>query len=152
LILKDEYIMDSATNQLNFVFASNDGVKLAAGHFGDADKYYFFKIHENGTVEPNGFIENTFKDIDEKDAHGSTQKRQSIISLMGSDLDFVIAHKMSPNFKKINQKTKVCPIVSDLVGIEECLHFLKDYFSNLLLMKTKKGKNESVDIFTIKPD
>ncbi len=144
--------MDSATNQLNFVFASNDGVKLAAGHFGDADKYYFFKIHENGTVEPNGFIENKFKAIDEKDAHGSLQKRKSIISSIGGEIDFVVAHKMSPNFKKINQKTKVCPIVSDLVGIEECLHFLKDHFSGMLLMKTKKGNNEAVEIFTIKAD
>ena len=115
--------MDSATNQLNFVFASNDGLKLAAGHFGDADKYYFFKIHENGTVEPNGFIENTFKDIDEQDAHGSTQKRKSIISSIGGEIDFVVAHKMSPNSRKSTKKRRFAPLFLILSALKNVFTF-----------------------------
>ena len=137
-------------NELYFVFASNDGIKLTSKHFGDAEKYYFYKIFENGLVEFDCFIDNKFKNTDESTAHGSKQKRQSIISSFSENIDFIVASKMSPNFNKINAKTKVCPIISEIINIDECLNYLKSNIRGVLEIKKMKLENKKIEIMKIK--
>jgi len=139
-------------NELNFIFASNDGIKLASGHFGDAEKYYFYKIFENGLIEFDCIIENKFKNTDESTAHGSKQKRQSIVSSLSENIDFIVASKMSPNFNKINANTKICPIVSKMINIDECLDYLKNNIRDLYEIKTIKSENKKVEIINIKKE
>ncbi len=123
---------------LKIVLASSDGIKLTSKHFGDAGKYYFYKILENGLIELDCFIENKFKNTNERTAHGSKQKRQSIISSFGEKIDFIITNKISPNFNKINTKTKVCPIVSEISNISDCLDYLKSNIGDIFEIKKLK--------------
>jgi NADH dehydrogenase/NADH oxidase (H2O2-forming) len=57
---------------------------------------------------------------------------------------------MSPNFKKINIKTKICPIVSEIISIDECLKYMKNNIKDIIGIKMKKMKNEEVEIIKIK--
>ena len=139
-------------DELKFVLASNDGINLTSKHFGDAEKYYLFRIFKDGTVELDYSIENKFKDVDESTAHGSKEKRQSIISYLGDSLDFIVASQMSPNFRQINAKTKVCPIVSKITNIEEVLVYLKDNYSKLVEIKNAKLENKETEIVNIKKE
>lgn len=137
-------------NELNFIFASNDGITLTSGHFGDAENYYAYKILEHGVIKFDGIIENEFKDTDESTAHGSKQKRQSIISSLSDSIDFIVASHMSPNFNKINANTKICPIVSEITNIDECLAYLKSNSKAIYAIKKSKSENKTVEIIHIK--
>jgi predicted Fe-Mo cluster-binding NifX family protein len=127
--------------EFNIVLASNDGSLLTAKHFGDSEIFCFYKIFEDGTIDKGKVIENKFIRVDESTAHGSKEKRQSIISYLGGDIDFIVAGRISPNFKKISSKTKVCPIVSKIQNIEELLNYLKTRFN--LLVETQKNQQEN---------
>jgi len=132
-----------------FALASSDGIKLTSKHFGDSELFVLGEILNDGTVNITKQIKNEFKDVDETTAHGSTEKRQSIISYLGKNIDFIIAGQMSPNFKKINMKTKVCPIVSDITDIQQLLTHLKNNLDVLQHLKIEKEENRTPDILRI---
>lgn len=133
-----------------FALASSDGIELTSKHFGDSELFVLGEILNDGTVNITKQIKNEFRDVDETTAHGSTEKRQSIISYLGKDIDFIIAGQMSPNFKKINMKTKVCPIVSEITDIQQLLTHLKNNFDLLKEKQEAKAENRETDILIIK--
>jgi len=135
---------------MKIVIASNNGVSLSAQHFGDSDKFYFYKILNNNTLELEKVVENKFKNVDESTAHGSKAKRQSIVSYLGDDVDFIVSNKMSPNFKKINENTKVCPIISEIEEIEDIQLYLNTIVDRLDEIKSAKSVNKKTPILTIK--
>ncbi|MCK5035090.1 MAG: hypothetical protein KAS73_04285 [Candidatus Sabulitectum sp.] len=132
-----------------FALASSDGIELTSKHFGDSELFVLGEILDDGTVNITKQIKNEFRNVDETTAHGSTEKRQSIISYLGKDIDFIIAGQMSPNFKKINMKTKVCPIVSEITDIQQLLTHLKSNLDVLQQLKKEKEKNGTPDILRI---
>ena len=136
--------------KFRFALASSDGIQLTSKHFGDSELFVLGEICEDGTINLTKQMKNEFKNVDESTAHGSTEKRQSIISYLGKDIDFIIASQMSPNFKKINTKTCVCPVVSSITDIEELLTYLKNNFGSLAEKQTAKSENRETDILRIK--
>ena len=132
-----------------FALASSDGIELTSKHFGDSELFVLGEILNNGTVSITKQIKNEFRNVDETTTHGSTEKRQSIISYLGKDIDFIIAGQMSPNFKKINMKTKVCPIVSEITDIKQLLTYLKNNLDVLQQLKKAKEENGTPDILRI---
>lgn len=133
-----------------FALASSDGINLTSRHFGDSELFVLGEIQEDGTINLLEKKNNEFINVDETTAHGSTEKRQSIISYLGKDIDFIIANRMSPNFKKINMKTRVCPIVSEIANIKKLLTFLKHNFDLLKEKQKAKSENRETTILIIK--
>jgi len=133
------------TFNFTFAFASDDGISLTSKHFGDSDKFFIYNVSENGQkVEFIKEIVNEFKAVDESSSHGAKEKRQSIISFLGKDINFIVASQHSPNFKKINMNTKVSPIVSKIVDIDLLLDYLKNNFSGFVEnQKDKLAKKET---------
>lgn len=140
----------SSTEKIKFAMASSDGINLTSNHFGDSELFILGEIEENGSINITKNLKNEFKNLDETTAHGSTDKRQSIISYLGKDIDFIIANQMSPNFKKINMKTRVCPIVSEITDIKQILDYLKDNVDILKKTKEAKALNKETAILKIK--
>ncbi|MCK5686806.1 hypothetical protein KAJ27_21895 [bacterium] len=136
-------------NSFKFVFASNDGIELNSLHFGDSKIFYIYEIHADGTIAFEREFKNEFQDIDEMSSHGSKVKRQSIISLLGKDINFIISNKMSPNFVKINKNTKVCPIVSEIKNIDKIIGYLKSNFQQLEKIMKSKSDNQKTEILKI---
>ncbi len=132
-----------------FALASSDGIQLTSKHFGDSEIFVIGEIHEDGTVRLLEQMKNNFKNIDESTAHGSKEKRNSIISYLGEGIDFIIAGQMSPNFKQINTKTRVCPVVSQIRDIKHVLSFLGSNFHLLKEKYTAKMENRETDILRI---
>lgn len=132
-----------------FALASSDGIELTSRHFGDSELFILGEIGEDASISLTKQIKNKFINADETTAHGSTQKRKSIISYLGSDIDFIIAGRMSPNFTKINTKTRVCPIVSSITDIEQLLTYLKSNFDLLKEKQEAKSANQTTDIIMI---
>jgi predicted Fe-Mo cluster-binding NifX family protein len=136
--------------EFNFVLASDNGLQLSKGHFGDSEQFHFYKVSENGEILKVKSIKNSIKDIDETTKHGSIEKRQSLISYLGGDVDFIIASRMSPNFKQINNKTKVCPVVSNIKNIEDLLSFISGNVKMFKDLVLAKKENREVEILIIK--
>lgn len=132
-----------------FALASSDSIELTKRHFGDSELFVLGEIREDGTSSITKKMKNEFKNVDETTSHGSTEKRQSIISYLGKDIDFIIAAQMSPNFIEINAKTKVCPIVSEITDIEQLLTYLKNNFDVLQQIQKTKKENRTPDILRI---
>lgn len=138
-----------STKKFKFAIASSDGSALTTKHFGDSESFVMGEIAEDGTINITEHIRNEFKNVDESTAHGSTEKRKSIISYLGKDIDFIIAGQMSPNFKKINMKTRVCPVVSEITDIEKLLTYLKDNFDLLKEKQEAKAEKRETGILKI---
>ncbi|MCK5785186.1 MAG: hypothetical protein KAH54_01365 [Candidatus Sabulitectum sp.] len=137
------------TKKFKFAIASSDGVSLTTKHFGDSESFVLGEVAEDGTSSITTHIRNEFKNVDETTAHGSTEKRRSILSYLGEDIDFIIAGQMSPNFKKINTNTMVCPIVSEIIDIELLLTHLKDNFHLLKEKQEAKAEKRETSILKI---
>jgi predicted Fe-Mo cluster-binding NifX family protein len=132
-----------------FALASSDGIQLTSKHFGDSEIFVIGEIDETGTVKLLEQMKNNFKDVDESTAHGSKEKRNSIISYLGEGIDFIIAGQMSPNFKQINMKTSVCPVVSQIRDIKHVLNFLGSNFHLLREKHAAKSENRETEILKI---
>ena len=132
-----------------FALASSDGIQLTSRHFGDSELFVIGDIDENGTVRLLEQMKNNFKNIDESTAHGSMEKRNSIISYIGADIDFIIAGQMSPNFKQINIQTRVCPVVSQIRNIKHVLNFLGSNFHLLREKQIAKSEDRETSILEI---
>ena len=138
------------TFNFTFAFASDDGISLTSKHFGDSDKFFIYNISENGRkVEFIKEIANEFKAVDESLSHGAKEKRQSIISFLGKDVNFIVASQQSPNFKKINKNTKVSPIVSKILNIDSLLDYLKNNFSKLVENQKDKLENRDTEVMVV---
>jgi len=103
------------------------------------------EIHEDGTVRLLEQMKNNFRNIDESTAHSSKEKRNLIISRIEADIDFIIADQMSPNFKQINTKTRVCPVVSQIRNTRHVLNFLGSNFHLLKEKHTAKSENRHTE-------
>ena len=136
--------------ELKFVVASDNGKEIRQTHFGDAERYYIYKVLDKNEVVFEKVIENNFKDVDESTEHGSKEKRTSVISLLGKEIDFIVSNKMSPNFKRINSKTRVCPIVSEIINFDELFEYIKNSYTFFSEVKFKKNESQTVDIIRIR--
>ena len=122
---------------------------LNSKHFGDSEKFRFYKISE-GNAELYNEILNSNKDIDETSLHGSENKKKSILELIGKDIDVIISGEKSPNFIKINKETKILPIISEIFDEEKIVSYLIQNHSKILDILEKKKQNIFMDIQFIK--
>ncbi len=141
------------TYSFTFVFASEDGITLTSDHFGDSNRFYIYKISENGNkVEFIKEIDNKFKNVDDGIPHGSKKKRQSIISFLGKDINFIVAGIQSPNFDRINNTTPVAPIVCKIKNIDLIINYLKLNFNKLVEIQKSKLSEKSNKIMVIEDE
>ncbi|MFO7973848.1 MAG: NifB/NifX family molybdenum-iron cluster-binding protein [Candidatus Hydrogenedentota bacterium] len=136
-------------SDLIYAIGTNDGVAVSPTHFGDSDKFQVYKISEGGEARLEREIANPSKEIDEGNVHGSRKKRQSVVALLGPDVDFLVAKRMSPNFEHINRQTRICPIVSGIENITELQGYFVENFSAFWEIKHAKLAGKSVELVQI---
>ncbi len=140
--LLDYYLKTEESMQdLCVVLGCKSGQELSTGHFGDSKEFLTYKIFKNGKTEKVSVLENTQKEVDESQKHGAEKKRGGILKLLG-DIDIIVAAKMSPNFKQINESKPVLPVVCNFSRVDEIVKYFENnagYFMELIERKKSGG-------------
>lgn len=126
--------------KIRICIGSNDGENIVKSHMGDAQFFYIYDILNNRETK---FVEkkiNSAKDI----KHGKADKMQEIIKIL-KDTDIFVANKMSPNFKKIAQKTMFQPLIVKEEKLEDILNILKNKFAEIDELVTKRKNAEYLE-------
>ncbi len=105
---------------LRIAVATDDGVKVKIGHFGDAAYYHIYRIDNNNIV-----LERRIKNPEsehEKHVHGEEGKRRRILSILG-DVNAVISTFYGPGGTEFFKKHGITPLtLKPGTSIEEALH------------------------------
>lgn len=112
---------------------------------GDTEIFCIYQIQENGLFELIDTRINQFQDMD----HAKSDKMQAILSLI-KDTDILISAQMSPNFKKIAQKTELQPIVIKSDSIESALKIVTKHLNDILARVNERKQGvfqEDVPVF-----
>lgn len=131
---------------ITFAFAlNNDGI-FEKKHFGDSDKFaiYTYKNHE---LIFHTEFQNTYKNLDGFNDHGSTQKGQAIISLLKENgVSVLVSKQFGHNIKLVNQHFIPAIIDEDIPEkVHEILKKNFDWFKDELI-----NRNENYMLFKIK--
>ncbi|MGQ1910770.1 NifB/NifX family molybdenum-iron cluster-binding protein [Marinifilum sp. RC60d5] len=90
-------------SKIIFAFAVNNANEFAKQHFGDVDKYLIYE-YCNGQFSLISHQINTFKNLDEKNIHGSKEKGKSIIKLLKKNkVQVLVSPQFGLNIKMINK-------------------------------------------------
>ena len=136
---------------MKIAIATNEKKTLSKTHFGDSECFIICEITSNGSSILK-IVDNTFINVDESTTHGSNQKRNSVLSLFDEDINLIVASRKSPNFDKINKNTKVTPVISHIMPLQDIIKHIEanyDYFSNI---KNQKAYHPENSFVTIKED
>ncbi len=125
-------------NSLTLVIGSDDGKNIFSGHLGDSQRFYIYRMAEDGHRELLRVVENSSPQEKE---HGGEGKMKAILSLLG-EIDLMVARKNSPNFRKIAASRPIQPVRVRVQTIEEALELVKKNFSFLaeLVRRRKAGE------------
>ena len=90
------------------VIATDDGINVKIGHFGDAKLYIIYEVSKDGIKEINR-LENPFKGEEEEHVHGVLRKRIKLLEYLGK-VDIVISTFFGPGGEDFFRKKGVTPI------------------------------------------
>ena len=125
--------------KIRIAIGSDDGKNIIDDHFGESKSFLIFDVFEDG--EHKFVEERENRSPEEEGKHGSDKKRGSVLNILG-DCDAIVAGKMSPNFLKIRDSSKVQPIISKIDDINS---FMREFFRNfddffILVEKRRNGE------------
>ncbi len=108
-----------ANSLFRIAIATDDGVKVKIGHFGDATYYHIYRV-DNSDIIFERRIENP-EGLHSKHMHGEEGKRGRLLSLLGG-VDAVVSTFYGPGGVEFFEKHGVVPVrVKPGVSIEEAL-------------------------------
>jgi len=109
------------------VVATDDGVKVKLGHFGDAKQYIFYEVTEQGIREVKR-LENPFKGEEEEHMHGVLRKRLKLLELFGS-IDAVVSTFFGPGGEDFFKERGIDAIkVKPWTTIEDALKQVQEMY------------------------
>ena len=102
------------------VCGSDDSINFTKNHFGDSEKFIFYKY----SVEENKFILDKIIDnkTPEEEGHGDPKKAKQI-NVTLKEADALCAFVMGPNIERIRKN--FVPIISRELNIEKALKILE---------------------------
>jgi predicted Fe-Mo cluster-binding NifX family protein len=90
-------------SKIIFAFAVDQANEFVAKHFGDVDKYLIYE-YCNGSFTLLRHQKNLFKNSDEDEIHGSSEKGNSIIKLLQDNhVQVLVSLQFGPNIKMVRQ-------------------------------------------------
>ena len=133
---------------LRFAFAVNTENLFEKRHFGDADKYLFYK-QKDGELVFLSETPNRFKDLDEEVKHGSKRKGKAIIEfLKEKDVHVLVSKQFGKNLKLVNEHFIPVIIDREIGDVDVVLNILGKHLH--WLEDERVNEKHGYKLFTIK--
>ena len=125
--------------KLRIGLASNDGKTILDDHMGQAKDFYVFDVLEDGTYQLVEKKKNTSPE--EEGKHGLDKKRSSVMDIL-NDCSVFVGGRMSPNFVKVRDNTKVQPVISKILEIPAFMEAFTKNFEHIYQLVEQRQNGE----------
>jgi len=108
---------------------------------GDTSRFRIYDLLEDSSSEL----------VDKRDnptiggGHGKAEKMEAIVAML-EDVDVLVARRISPNFRRIAERTRHQPVVVGTDTIDEALARLHAAFDTICGLTERRGRGECFDM------
>ena len=126
--------------RIRIALGSDDGATIVDTHMGDTARFHIYDLFEDSKSELVDTRDNPALD----EGHGKIEKMKAIVAML-SDVDVVVARKLSPNFRRIADGTKHQPVVVGADRIDDALESLHGAFATICELTERRKNGERFD-------